>query len=86
MGARFTLADVGWLAILERIRQTSSESVFVDPTRRPLVAAYWERLKARPSYREAILEHAHPLIDHGRERIADAKAQDPAVRALLEGS
>ncbi len=86
MGQQFTLADVGWLVILERIRQASAENVFLDPAQRPHLAAYWERLKARPSYEQAILDHGHPLIDYGRERIAEAKAQDPKVRALLEGA
>jgi len=86
MGEQFTLADVGWVVILERIRQASAENVFLDPKDRPHVAAYWERLKARPSYREAILEHDHPLIEYGRTRIHDAKSQNEGVRILLEGA
>ena len=86
MGKQFTLADVGWLVILERIRQASAESVFLDESERPRVAAYWERLKARPSYQQAILDHGHPLIDYGRARIAEAKIEDPGVRVLLEGA
>lgn len=86
MGDAFTLADVGWVVILERIRQASAENVFLDPAERPQVAAYWARLKARPSYRQAILDHDHPLIGHGRSRIAEAKKADEAVRVLLEGA
>ena len=86
MGEQFTLADVGWVVIFERIRQASAENVFLDPSKRPLVAAYWERLKARPSYRQAILDHDHPLIDYGRDRIAEAKAAHADVRILLEGA
>ncbi|MCR9095188.1 MAG: glutathione S-transferase family protein [bacterium] len=85
MGEQFTLADVGWVVIFERIRQASAENVFLDPSKRPLVAAYWERLRARPSYRQAILDHDHPLIDYGRDRIAEAKAAHADVRILLEG-
>lgn len=85
MGAPFTLADVGWMVIFERLRQASCEAVFLDASRRPRVAAYWERLAARPSYREAILDHPHPLIERGRRRIAEAKAADARVRRLLEG-
>ncbi|MEM9173714.1 MAG: glutathione S-transferase family protein [Myxococcota bacterium] len=86
MGESFTLADVGWVVILERIRQASAENVFLDPARRPHVAAYWDRLRARPSYREAILEHDHPMIEYGRERIREAKSRNEAVRVLLEGT
>jgi glutathione S-transferase len=85
LGEAFTLADVSWLVIFERLRQASCEEVFLDPSERPEVAAYWERLRTRPSYREAILEHSHSLIEYGRRRIAEAKAQHPRVRVLLEG-
>ena len=68
------------------MRQASCEIVFLDPEDRPRVAAYWERLRARPAYTEAILEHSHPLIEYGRRRIAEAKAADPNVRRLLEGA
>lgn len=85
MGEQFTLADVGWVVIFERIRQANAENVFLDPADRPAVAAYWARLAARPSYRAAILDHPHPIIDYGRRRIAEAKAHHADVRALLEG-
>lgn len=85
MGEQFTLADVGWVVIFERIRQANAENVFLDRIERPQVAAYWARLEARPSYREAILDHAHPLIDYGRARIAEAKEASAEVRVLLEG-
>lgn len=86
MGEQFTLADVSWLVLFERMRQASCENVFLDERDRPNVASYWDRLKQRPAYREAILDHGHPLIDHGRERIAEAKREHPAVRILLEGA
>ena len=86
MGEQYTLADVGWLVILERIRQASCENVFLDPVDRPHVAAYWQRLQDRPAYQEAILDHYHPLIEHGRVRIAEAKEKDTRVRVLLEGA
>ena len=86
MGQQYTLADVGWLVIFERMRQASCENVFLDPAVRPRVADYWARLRDRPAYREAILEQGHPMIDHGRERIAAAKASDARVREMLEGA
>ena len=86
LGDFFSLADVSWLVIFERLRQVDALRVFADPGGRPGCAAYWERLKARPSYREAILEHGHPLIDYGNQRIRGAKSEDEALRELLEGS
>jgi glutathione S-transferase len=85
LGDAFTLADVSWLVIFERLRQVDNEHVFLGAGRRPACAAYWERLKARPSYTAAILGYPHPLIDHGIRRLRDAKAADPRLRAALEG-
>lgn len=85
LGSTFTLADVGWMVVFERLRQGDYEHVFLGDGRRPACAAYWARWKERPSYASAILGHPHPLIDHGTRRIREAKAADPALRRVLEG-
>ncbi len=86
LGDHFTLADVSWLVIFERLRQTDAEVAFLGDGKRPNLTAYWERLKQRPAYAEAILGHSHPLIDYGQRRIAEAKAADSGLRACLEGA
>jgi hypothetical protein len=86
LGEMYSLADVSWLVIFERLRQASAENVFLGGERRPLCSAYWEELRARPAYEEAILGHSHPLIEYGRERIVEAKATNPELRACLEGA
>jgi glutathione S-transferase len=85
LGEQFTLADVSWLVIFERLRQTDAEAVFLGDGKRPQLTAYWERLELRPAYAEAILGHSHPLIEYGQRRIAEAKAADPGLRVCLEG-
>ena len=85
LGETFSLADVSWMAIFERLRQVDNEHVFISGGLRPACTAYWERLKKRPSYAEAILGYPHPLIDHGIERLKEVKAADPALRGALEG-
>jgi glutathione S-transferase len=85
LGRAFSLADVSWLVIFERLAQTDCLHVFVGGGLRPECAAYWERLRARPSYRQAILDHGHPTVVRGTSRLRDAKAADPALRAALEG-
>ncbi|NNL67548.1 MAG: hypothetical protein HKP30_14965, partial [Myxococcales bacterium] len=85
LGDFFSLADVSWLVIFERLRQADAEAIFLGDDRHPLCHAYWGRLKARDAYRRAILEHDHPLIEYGRRRIAEAKAADAGLRGLLEG-
>jgi glutathione S-transferase len=86
LGETFSLADVSWMVVFERLRQVDNESVFLGGGLRPACTAYWERLKARPSYAEAISGYRHPLIDHGIERLKQAKAADPVLRIALEGS
>ena len=85
IGDQFTLADVSWLVIFERLRQADAEAVFLGGGKRPKLTAYWERLKQRPAYAEAILGHSHPLIEYGRRRIAEAKAADAELRKCLDG-
>ena len=86
LGGGFSLADVSWLVIFERLVQADALHVFQGEGRRPQCAAYWARLQDRPSYREAILGHAHPTISYGTQRLRDAKAADPALRLALEGA
>lgn len=86
LGELYSLADVSWLVIFERLRQADSESVFLKASDRPMVTAYWDALQLRPAYNEAILEHSHPFIEYGRKRIAEAKTNSPVVRTCLEGS
>lgn len=86
VGETYTLADVSWLVIFERLRQADAEGIFLGQGLRPKTTDYWESLKRRPAYAEAITGHSHPLIEYGRERIVSAKAADPVVRACLEGS
>jgi glutathione S-transferase len=86
LGDFFSLADVGWLVIFERLVQVGSLGALVGDGRRPLCAAYWKRLQERSSYREAILGHAHPIVEYGTRRILEAKKADPDLAAVFEGS
>ena len=86
LGETFSLADVSWLVIFERLVQVDCLHVFTGEGRRPGCGAYWERLKKRPSYSEAIRGHSHPTIDHGTKRLQTAKAASPQLRITLEGA
>lgn len=86
LGETFSLADVSWLVVFERLRQVDNERVFLGGGLRPACTAYWERLRKRPSYAEAITGHSHPLVEHGIRRLQQAKAADPALRRALEGT
>jgi glutathione S-transferase len=85
LGEAFSLADVSWVVIFERLVEGDYVHVFLDDDQRPAVSAYWEALKARPSYGKALTEHTHPTVARGLERLRAAKAADPALRIALEG-
>ena len=86
LGQDYTLADVSWLVIFERLRQADSLHVFCNSDSHPLCAAYWERLSNRLGYRTAILDCSHPLIEYGTRRIRQIKDGDATMRVLLEGA
>jgi glutathione S-transferase len=83
-GERFTLADVSWVVILDRLAEADWDGYFWGDGRRPTVAAYWQRLQARPSYRSAILAMRCPNTRRGMEDLRAAKRADPRLRAALE--
>ena len=82
-GAQFTLADVSWAVIFERLREADWTAELLGPER-PALVAYWERLRARPSYREAMDRHQHPLVRAGSARIVAEKARGGALRELYD--
>lgn len=67
-GCQFTLADVSWMVIFERLFEADWIDSLVTPKRRPQVHAYWLRLQQRPSY-AGISEYRLPIVDRATERI-----------------
>jgi glutathione S-transferase len=84
LGETYSLADVSWTVIFDRLREADSIHAFIGEGKRPAVTAYWDRVRARPSYREAIEAHDHPIVARGTERIRAAKKSDPELRRMLE--
>lgn len=83
-GERFTLADVSWVVILDRLVEADWDGLFWGGDRRPVVAAYWERLRARPSFESAIEAVRCPHTRRGMADLRAAKAADPRLLAALE--
>ncbi len=84
VGGQFSLADIGMMAILERLREADWLDVFLSG-QRPRVAAYWRALQTRPSYQSAIAECRGETIERGTARLVEAKAANPVLRfALIE--
>lgn len=84
-GPQFTLADVSWIPIFERLRECDYEALYLGDGRRPLTRAYWQRLRGRASYASAIANHGHPAIERGLARLRQAKRDRPALAQALEG-
>lgn len=85
-GDRFTLADVSWVVILDRLAEADWDEHFWGGDRRPTVAAYWRRLQARPSFGSEIEAMRCPNTRRGIADLEAAKAGDPQLRAALESS
>lgn len=83
LGASFSLADVSWMVIFERLREADWEAVFLTESR-PRTKKYWQALQARPSYGQAIVAFGHPTIERGRERLLEQKKTSAGLRALYE--
>lgn len=71
LGSDFSLADVSWAVILDRLREADWFDELVLP--RPRVAAYWEAVRARPSYQAAMAAREHPLVRAGTARVVAEK-------------
>jgi glutathione S-transferase len=85
LGDRYSLADVSWTVIIERLDEAVWLDLFLDG-RRPRVAAWWKAVRARPSHAAAIGGFGHPTIARGRARIVAARRDVPALAALYEGT
>ena len=84
LGDRFSLADVGMMVILDRLREVDWLDVFLTE-QRPKVAAYWQAIQERPSYAAGIAAFEHPTVTRGLDAIKRLKAQDPAFAAVWSG-
>ena len=85
LGSQFSLADVSWLVILERLLQADSLQIYVGGDQRVKTAQYWERLKLRPSYRGAILNQQHHTVTRGTSRLIEAKERSTQLGFALDG-
>ncbi len=85
-GDSFTLADVSWVVILDRLVEAGWQGSFWGRGQRPAVAAYWERLRARPSFTSAIEKMRGERVSRGIADLVEAKARNPKLRDALGGS
>lgn len=84
-GNTLSLADISWLAILERMVEADWIDVFLGGGRRPWLQAYWQRLQETPAYRIGILNYQHPSVGVASAMIRTQKDRDPVFKAAMEG-
>ncbi|BFM17068.1 hypothetical protein R50073_32510 [Maricurvus nonylphenolicus] len=84
MGEQFTLADVSWLTVFERLRESDWLDYYLADNQYPILTKYWQALQARESYQTAILDHGHHAIDKPLQLIKDTKDSSPSLKEKLE--
>jgi glutathione S-transferase len=83
VGPEFTLADVSWAVIFDRLREADWTET-LESGRRPRVRDWWARIRARPSYTAAMLgQMEHPLVKEGGARIRAMKQSDARFRGAV---
>ncbi len=86
MGDQFTLADVSWMGVLERLREADWEVYYLSEQQYPKLEQYWKQLKGRKSYQTAILDNGHHSIDKSLQLIKDTKERNPKMVEIFENS
>jgi glutathione S-transferase len=85
VGAQFTLADVSWAVIFDRLREADWTDV-LESARRPRLGQWWARLRERPAYAASMLgPFEHPLVRQGSARIRLLKESE-AFRSAIYGA
>lgn len=83
LGAQFTLADITLSCVLLRLEETGFLDAYLTTGRFEAVRAYRDRLCARPSWRAAILDVTHPIIEKGVHDLRQARLSDEVVSRAL---
>lgn len=83
-GEQFTLADVSWVVILDRLVEADWDDYFWGESKRPTVSAYWDRLSSRPSYQSEILAVRCAATQKGILDLKRAKSVNDLLRVAFE--
>jgi glutathione S-transferase len=72
-GEQFSLADVRWMAVLNRIRQIGLEQELLQDGKHQHLEAYWLGLQTRPSFHKGVLEFVPPCVVSAMRTLATWK-------------
>ncbi len=85
LGAQYTLADVTWSCILLRVDETGWLDHFLEDEALAPVKDYYEALQSRPSWKAAITDKTHPIVEQAERDLKEAIARDAKVSGALYG-
>ena len=83
LGEQYSLADISIACLLLRIEETGWLEYFKKDTNIEALVAYYDRLKGRVAWQEAITHHPHPIIDSAIQDLASAIKKDASISKLL---
>lgn len=85
LGDRFTLADITLGCMLERLSETGWLEWFAKAGEIDGVLAYFERIKARPAWKAAIIDQAHPIVEQAKRDLRTIRTEDQALAEKIYG-
>jgi glutathione S-transferase len=83
LGAQFSLADITLGCVLLRLEETGFLGSFLEKGDLGRLAAYYQRLQSRPSWKTAIVDVTHPIITRGAEDLRVARSHDREIAQML---
>jgi glutathione S-transferase len=83
LGEQFTLADITLACVLLRIDETGFLDGFIKEGKLDAVRAYYDRLRARPSWQAAIRNITHPIIEQAVADLKHTRATDSEIGRAL---
>ena len=86
LGAAYSLADITVACMLLRLEETGWLAEFAEELDLRSVLDYYDRIKSRPTWQQAISSHGHPIIEKASEDLRRARAADPEIFDIGLGS
>ena len=85
LGEQYTLADVTWSCILLRLDETGWLDHFLEDEALAPVKNYYAALGSRPSWKAAITDKTHPVVEQAKRDLKEAIDSDAKVASALYG-
>lgn len=85
LGEQYTLADVTWSCILLRVDETGWLDHFLKDEALAPVRTYYDALISRDSWKAAITDKGHPIVEKAEADLKKAIATDDQIAKALYG-